>query len=98
MHSEAIFTPCITSLGRRRLRIGALGRSVKITNRRRALRRPVSTHVLTMGAPMADLLQPPDLTQFRAFTAGDEHALVTIYRTHYDALLDQARDALGPEL
>jgi len=47
---------------------------------------------------MADLLQPPDLTQFRAFTAGDEHALVTIYRTHYDALLDQARDALGPEL
>ena len=47
---------------------------------------------------MADLLQPPDLTQFRAFTAGDEHALVKIYRTQYDALLGQARDALGPEL
>jgi len=47
---------------------------------------------------MADLLQHPDLTQFTAFTAGDEHALVTIYRTQYDALLDQARDALGPEL
>ena len=47
---------------------------------------------------MADLLQHPDLTQFRAFTAGDEHALVTIYRTQYDALLDQARDGLGPEL
>lgn len=47
---------------------------------------------------MADLLQSPDLTQFRAFTAGDEHALVKIYRTQYDALLDQARDALGPEL
>ncbi len=47
---------------------------------------------------MADLLQHPDLMQFRAFTAGDEHALVTIYRTQYNALLDQARDALGPQL
>ncbi len=47
---------------------------------------------------MADLLQPPDVTQFRAFTAGDEHALIRIYRTQYDALLAHAHEALGPEL
>ncbi len=47
---------------------------------------------------MADLLQRPDLTQFRAFTAGDEHALIRIYRTQYDALLAQALEELGPDL
>lgn len=47
---------------------------------------------------MADLLQPPDLTQFTAFTRGDEHALARIYRTQYDALVEHARAALGPDL
>jgi len=47
---------------------------------------------------MADLMQPPDLTIFNAFTHGDEHALLGLYRTQYDALLQRARDALGPEL
>ncbi len=47
---------------------------------------------------MADLVQPPDLTQFMAFTHGDEHALIGMYRTQYDALLQHARDALGPVL
>lgn len=47
---------------------------------------------------MANLLQPPDLTQFTAFTSGDEHALARIYRTQYDALVLKARESLGPEL
>ncbi len=47
---------------------------------------------------MADLLQPPDITQFRAFASGDEHALARIYRTQYDALTELAADALGADL
>ena len=47
---------------------------------------------------MADLLTPPDSTQFHALTAGDEHALASMYRSNYDALVAQARDNLGADL
>ncbi len=47
---------------------------------------------------MAELLHSTDLTQFRAFTSGDEPTLVKIYRAHFDAMVAQSREALGPDL
>ncbi|MBL0172065.1 MAG: FecR domain-containing protein [Gemmatimonadaceae bacterium] len=47
---------------------------------------------------MADQLQPLDSAQFTAFKGGDEKALTGVFRSQYDTLVAQAREALGPEL
>ncbi len=47
---------------------------------------------------MANTLRQPDVTQFTAFVRGDEDELARIFRTEYDALLERASEALGPEL
>ncbi|HYW32985.1 MAG TPA: FecR domain-containing protein [Gemmatimonas sp.] len=46
---------------------------------------------------MTVALPTPDVQAFRAFTGGDEHALESIFRSEYDALIAQATEALGPE-
>jgi ferric-dicitrate binding protein FerR (iron transport regulator) len=47
---------------------------------------------------MSTLLQAPDVTQVRAFSNGDEQALNAIFRSQYDALIENATEALGPDL
>lgn len=47
---------------------------------------------------MADQLQPIDAAQFTALKSGDEQALTAVFRSRYDSLVAQAREALGPDL
>lgn len=47
---------------------------------------------------MSTILQVPDATQFRAYASGDEQALAGLFRSHYDALLENTSEALGPDL
>lgn len=47
---------------------------------------------------MSSLHNIPDASQFRAFSSGDEQALTAIFRSDYETLLTNAREALGPDL
>ena len=47
---------------------------------------------------MADVLQPAGVALSQPYTPTVERELTDSYRAHYDSLLTQAREALGPEL
>jgi len=47
---------------------------------------------------MADVKQPAGVALSQPYAPTVERELTDSYRAHYDSLLTQARDALGPEL